>query len=47
VLTVIVTTTGRYMCSVSSYCNNIDNNGKSICSANMYCHNNNEVYMQW
>jgi hypothetical protein len=26
VLTVIVTITGRHMCSVSSYCNNIDNN---------------------
>jgi hydroxymethylpyrimidine pyrophosphatase-like HAD family hydrolase len=26
VLTVIVTITGRHMCSVSSYCSNIDNN---------------------
>jgi hypothetical protein len=28
VLTVIVTITGRYTCSVNSYCDNNDNNGK-------------------
>jgi hypothetical protein len=28
-VTVIVTITGRSMCSISSYCDNNDNNGKS------------------
>ena len=27
-LTVIVTITGKYMCSVTSYCDNNDNNGE-------------------
>jgi hypothetical protein len=42
VLTVIVTITGRSMCSVNCYS---DNNGRSICSVNSYCENNGEVYV--
>jgi heme O synthase-like polyprenyltransferase len=56
-LTVIVTITGRYICSANSYC---DNNGvlyvvltvirtltgMSICSFNSYCENNGDVYME-
>jgi hypothetical protein len=46
VLTVIVTITGRSICSVNSYCDNNDNTVSYICSANNYCDNNGEVYVQ-
>jgi hypothetical protein len=36
-LTVIVTITGRSICSANSYC---DNKGRSVCSVKMYCDNN-------
>jgi hypothetical protein len=48
VLTVIVTITGRSICSASSYCDNNDNDVSAICNANSYCEdndNNREVYM--
>ena len=44
-LSISVTITGSYICSVSSYC---DNNVRSMCSASSYCDNNDnngEVYM--
>jgi hypothetical protein len=43
VLIVIVTITGRSICSANIY---YDNNGGFICSVNSYCDNNGEVYMQ-
>ena len=42
-LTVIVTITGRHICSINNYC---DNNEMSICSVNSHCDNNWNFYMQ-
>jgi hypothetical protein len=46
VLAVIVKITGKSICSVSSYCDNNDNNGEVYCSVNSYCENNAKVCMQ-
>ena len=58
VIVTIMTMTGRYICSVNSYCDNngrsihalftftVTTTGRSICSANSYCEHNGEVYMQ-
>ena len=43
-LTVIVTITGRSICSVNSYC---DNKGRFTCSVNRYCDNNEDVFIQF
>jgi hypothetical protein len=43
VLSVIVTITGRSICSASSYCDNNDNNWRSIGSVSSYCDNIGEV----
>jgi hypothetical protein len=40
VLTVIMTITGRFICSANSYCDN------NICSVSSYCDINVEIYMQ-
>ena len=49
-LSVILTITGRFICSANSYCDNNENNGGGgggyICNANSYCGNKGEVYMQ-
>jgi hypothetical protein len=42
---IIMTITGRFVCSVNSYC---DKNRRSICGVNSYCDNNDnngELYM--
>ena len=42
VLTVIVTITGRFICSVTVI---VIITGRSICSVNRYCDNNGEIYL--
>jgi len=57
VLTVIVTITWRFICSVNIHCDNngdlcavltviVTITGRSICSANIHCDNSGEVYIQ-